>query len=40
MLVVRGDSMELRGTSGGKLFRKGREPAEMEPGASLDELLH
>lgn len=38
-LVVDGDSMELRGTAGAVLFRRGREPEELAPGADLSALL-
>lgn len=36
MLRVEGDAVELRGTSGARLFRRGREPEERVPPARLD----
>ncbi len=38
-LRVDGDRAELRGTRGGRLFRRGEPPRELETGARLDELL-
>ena len=39
MLRVEGTAVELRGSSGARLFRRGGEPAEHRPPARLDELL-
>ncbi len=39
MLRVEGDRMELLGVSGTRLFRRGEEPEEYEPGADLSFLL-
>ncbi|HEX4952644.1 MAG TPA: dipeptidase PepE [Thermoanaerobaculia bacterium] len=39
MLWVEGEVMSLLGVSGARIFRKGSEPVEAEPGARLDELL-
>jgi len=39
MLHVEGPRMTLEGTTGAKLFRKGRDPEEFDPGAELDFLL-
>ena len=38
-LVVDGDTMQLRGTAGAVLFRRGAEAVELEPGADLSHLL-
>lgn len=39
MLRIEGDEMELRGTTDARIFRRGAEPREVQPGARLDELL-
>jgi dipeptidase E len=39
MLRVDGDTVELRGRAGARIFRRGREPVEVEPGTRLDPLL-
>jgi len=39
MLRVLGDSVELRGRAGARIFRRGREPVEVAPVAELRELL-
>ncbi len=39
MLRVHGENMTLRGAAGARVFRKGRDPVEAPPGASLDHLL-
>jgi dipeptidase E len=39
MLRVEGARMELKGTVGARLFRKGQPPQEFSPGANLDFLL-
>ena len=39
MLRVQGDSMELRGQHGARLFRQGQDPVEYSTGDSLDFLL-
>lgn len=39
MLRVEGDAVELRGTSGARVFRRGREPEERVPPARLEGLL-
>jgi dipeptidase E len=36
MLRVEGEAVELRGTSGARLFRRGRPPEERRPPARLD----
>ncbi len=38
-LRVEDSSVTLKGTTGARLFRKGREPEEYRPGARLDFLL-
>ncbi len=35
MVRVDGDTMELRGQAGARLFRRGQEPVELAPGADL-----
>ncbi len=39
MLRREGDTLNLRGTGGARLFRRGEDPAEVAPGAPLDALL-
>jgi dipeptidase E len=39
MLRVEGDSVELRGRAGARIFRRGQEPLELAPVAELQELL-
>jgi dipeptidase E len=39
MLRIEGEEMELRGTTGARIFRRGAEPREVPPGTRLDELL-
>lgn len=39
MLRREGDALALRGTAGARLFRRGRDPEELAPGADLGELL-
>ena len=39
MLRVEGDRMTLLGTTGARIFRRGRDPEEFTPGADLSELL-
>jgi dipeptidase E len=39
MLRVEEGSTKLRGTSGARIFRKGHEPVEFKPGATLDQLF-
>lgn len=39
MLRIEGARIELRGTTGARLFRRGHEPTEHEPGVRLDGLL-
>lgn len=39
MLQVEGSRMELRGTTGARIFRRGAEPREVQLGTGLDELL-
>ena len=39
MLRVEGSSVELRGLSGARIFRKGHSPIETEPGAQIADLL-
>ena len=36
MLRIRGSQVRLVGTRGARLFRRGAEPEEYEPGADLD----
>ena len=38
-LDVRDDSIVVGGPTGGRLFRRGSEPRELEPGSELGELL-
>jgi dipeptidase E len=39
MLRVEEGSIELRGVSGARVFRRGHEPVEVEPGAKLNYLI-
>ena len=39
MLRIEGSNVILRGTRGARIFRRGRDPEEVEPGARLDALL-
>ncbi len=39
ILRVEGDSVELRGRAGARLFCRGHEPVEVRPGASIESLL-
>ena len=39
MLHIKGSSIELRGTSGARIFRRDHPPVETEPGAELWDLL-
>jgi len=39
MLRVEGETIELRGRAGARVFRRGQEPVELEPVASLHTLL-
>lgn len=39
MLRVEEGSIELRGVSGARIFRRGYEPVEVEPGAKLGDLV-
>lgn len=39
MLRVEGDRMELRGSTGARIFRRGTEAREVQPGTRLDGLL-
>jgi dipeptidase E len=39
MLRVEGAAVELRGTGGARVFRRGREPEERRPPARLDDLV-
>lgn len=39
MVRVENDSTTLKGSSGARIFRKGMEPVEVQPGAQLDGLL-
>jgi dipeptidase E len=36
MLRVEGESVDLRGQAGARLFRRGQEPLEVAPGSRLD----
>lgn len=40
MIRIEGDSALLKGSSGARIFRKGTEPIEVEPGTRLDDLLN
>jgi len=39
MLWVEGASVLLKGSTGARIFRRGQEPLEVQPGARLDEVL-
>jgi dipeptidase E len=39
MLRVEGETILLKGRAGARLFRRGQEPVEIEPGAALEGLL-
>lgn len=39
MLRIEGDEVELKGTTGARVFRRGRDPEEVRPGSRLDGLL-
>jgi len=39
MVRVENGATTLKGSSGARIFRKGREPVEVQPGARLDDLL-
>jgi dipeptidase E len=39
MLRVEGDSVELRGRAGARIFRPGEEPVEASPVASIGSLV-
>jgi dipeptidase E len=39
MLCVEGSSVQLRGVSGARIFRRGHSPVETSPGAELRDLL-
>ena len=39
MVRVENEAMILKGSTGARIFRKGREPLEIKPGARLDELV-
>lgn len=39
MLRVEGDSVELRGRAGARIFRCGEEPVEVAPGTAIERLL-
>lgn len=39
MVRVEGDSMRLRGIAGARVFRRGQEPIEAEPGTEMAELF-
>jgi dipeptidase E len=39
MVLVENDSYTLKGTSGARIFRRGREPVELNPGDKLDDLV-
>ncbi len=39
MLRVEAGSVELRGRAGARVFRRGREPVELSPGARLDGMV-
>ena len=39
MVRVENGATTLKGSSGARIFRKGMEPVEVQPGARLDDLL-
>jgi dipeptidase E len=39
MVRVESGSTTLKGSAGARIFRKGREPVEVQPGAQFDDLL-
>ena len=39
MVRVENGSTTLKGSYGARIFRKGLEPVEVQPGAQLDDLL-
>lgn len=39
MIRIENDEMILKGSSGARIFRKGREPVEVTPGSRLEDLL-
>ena len=39
MLRIEGDSVELRGRAGARIFRRGQEPVEVRPVASIEALV-
>jgi dipeptidase E len=39
ILRIEGDSVELRGRAGARIFRRGQEPIEVTPVASIEELV-
>ncbi len=39
MVRVEGDSITLKGSTGARVFLRGREPIEIKPGADLNEVL-
>jgi dipeptidase E len=40
MVRIEGDSAQLKGSSGARIFRKGTQPIEVEPGTRLDDLVN
>ena len=40
MVRIENDSAQLKGSSGARIFRKGTEPIEVEPGTKLDDLVN
>ena len=40
MVRIEGDSARLKGSSGARIFRKGTQPIEVEPGTRLDDLVN
>jgi len=39
MVLAENDSYLLKGSSGARIFRRGRDPVEVQPGEKLDHLL-
>ena len=39
LLRIEGESVQLKGVSSARVFRRGRKPVEIEPGAMVDELV-